>query len=145
MNNLTFAIALLPFAALMANASPMADYDIVGQFTLQQTGNEITGDYTLTQTDTTNSYEVLDSNDQNVVGTFQLSQTDSGGSFELQQEGNQTAYLVESGNDLLGTYTLVQQGNAITGNYRLGVQAPEPSSWILAAAGVGCLLLRRRV
>lgn len=142
MKNLTFAIALLPFAALMGEASPLADYEIVGQFTLQQIGNEITGNFTLTQTDTTNSYDVLDESDR-VVGDFQLTETDLGGSFSLQQESNDTLYLVESGNEVLGSYTLVEQESTLSGNYQLGVQAPEPGSWFLAAAGVGCLLLRR--
>jgi hypothetical protein len=159
-----FAIALPLIAAAIAHAGPILippsnadlqvslELEVAGQFTLQQTGNEITGSYQLTDTDQTNSYEVINPSSNEIVGEFQLTETSSSGSFQLQQSTtDQSLYvLVESTQDI-GTYTQ-QEGNAITGNYQLGIQtsgatAPEPGSFALAAMGAGLLVLggyRRR-
>jgi hypothetical protein len=161
-----FAIALPLFAASFACAGPILippsspnlqvamELEITGQFELQQTGNAITGDYQLAETDQTNSYEVINPSSNEIVGEFQLTETDSSGSFQLQQSSSdQNLYvLVESGNKSAGTLTLEQDGNAITGNYQLGIQTggpsvPEPGSFGLAAMGAGLLVLgsyRRR-
>lgn len=161
MKTFPFAIALPLFAASFAHAGPILlppsnpdlqvvlELDVAGQFELQQTGNEITGSYKLTETDQTNSYEVINPSGNEIVGEFQLTQTSSSGSFQLEQSSsNQSLYvLVESGNQSVGTYTQ-DQGNGITGNYQLGIQTsgpsvPEPGSLGLAALGAGLLVLGR--
>lgn len=160
-----FAIALTLFAASFADAGPILvlpsnpdvqvalKLEIAGQFELQQTGNAITGDYKLTETDQTDSYEVINPSSNEIVGEFQLTETSMSGSFQLEQSSsNQSLYvLVEPGNESIGTYT-ADQGNEITGNYQLGIEtngatAPEPGSLGLAAMGAGLLVLgsyRRR-
>jgi len=159
-----FAIALPLLAASFAHAGPILippsnpdlqvvlELDVVGQFDLQQTGNEITGDYKLTETDQTNSYEVINPSNNQIVGEFQLTETSMSGSFQLEQTTTDQYQLVESGNETVGTYTLEEQGNLITGDYQLGIQTsgpnvPEPGSLGLAAMGAGLLVLgsyRRR-
>jgi hypothetical protein len=155
-----FAIALPLFAASFALAGPILappsdptlqitmEIEVAGQFELQQTGNAITGDYQLTETDETNSYEVINPSSDEIVGQFQLMETDASGDFQLQQSSSdQNLYvLVESGNRSVGTFTIDQDGSAITGNYQLGIQSsgpdvPEPGSFGLAATGAGLLLL----
>jgi hypothetical protein len=157
-----FVIAFPLLAASIAHAGPILvppsnpdlqvtlELEVTGQFELQQTGNEITGNYKLTETDQSNTYEVINPSSNEIVGEFQLTETSSSGSFQLEQSSsNQSLYvLVESGNESVGTYTLQQDGNAITGNYQLGIQtsgatAPEPSSLGLAAMGAGLLVLGR--
>jgi hypothetical protein len=165
MKTFPFGIALPLFAASFAHAGPILippsnpalqvvlELDVVGQFELEQTGNEITGNYKLTETDQTNSYEVISPSSNQIVGEFQLTETSSSGSFQLEESSsNQSLYvLVESGNQSVGTYT-ADQGNEITGNYQLAIQTrgpsvPEPGSLGLAAMGAGLLVLgsyRRR-
>ncbi len=157
MKNILFAIQLMTSAALFVHAGPILtlpshqdpielDFQEVGDFQLQQTGNQITGNYSLTQTEDTHSFFVINPSDQQIMGEFQLQESDQSGTFLVEQTTNQSLYvLVESGNETIGTY-LQEQGNQITGNYKLAVQAPsapEPASFVLSTAGIGCLALGR--
>jgi hypothetical protein len=160
MKPLPFAIALPLIAASFAHAGPILippsnpelqvtlELEVAGQFELQQTGNEITGNYTLTETDQTNSYEVINPSSNQIVGEFQLTETSMSGVFQLQRTTTDQYQLVESGNETVGVYTLEEQGNSVTGDYQLGIQtsgaaAPEPGSLGLAAMGAGLLVLGR--
>jgi hypothetical protein len=160
MKSSPFAV-VLSFAASFACAGPILappsdptlqvtmELEVAGQFELQQTGNAINGDYKLTETDQTNSYEVINPSSNEIVGEFQLTETNLSGSFQLEQSVSDQYLLVETGKQIAGTLTIDQDGSAITGDYQLsiptssGATAPEPGSLGLAAMGAGLLVLAR--
>ena len=154
MKPLPLSLALLSFAVSLVDAGPIllstladpAEYQIVGEFQLQERGNEIFGNYRLTETDSSSSYLVVDPTDAQIVGEFRLNESSLDGSFELEQSATDQYQVVERGNDRLGTYTIEQDGSPITGDYKLVAQtpsasAPEPGTLFLAAMGAGCIAL----
>lgn len=145
MKTLSLAVAFLALAVSFACASPLTDYSVLGEFVLQQTGNEITGNYTLNQTDSNNLYLVVNPMDQQTTGTVQLDESNLTGDFQLVEQGSTEQFqLIETGNEIAGTFTFADQGTPLSGSYQLAVQNPEPGTFVLGAAGVVCLVLRRR-
>jgi len=158
MKTFQIAIVFLPFTAFLAQAGPIT-YDDVGTFQLQQTGNAITGEFKLTQTDSTNTYELLQSSTDQAIGTFQLTNTtglqDTGnqitGDFTLDQTSTDQFELLETESNTtlttdIGSLTVNQAGSSIIGQFVLGApdpSTPEPGTFVLAAVGVAFLACGR--
>ncbi len=135
-----------------------SQYEIVGELQLQQTGNEITGEYDLTLPSPesgNNDYVLVELGNQ-ITGDFQLAETPTSypqqEDFNAQLESNLEYQMTASGSEVLGDFTLSQTGNEITGSYQIaaptGPNVPEPSTLPLFAAGGGLVafsgLLKRK-
>ena len=128
---------------------------IIGEFQLQQSGNEITGDYNITQQQT-NQFLVIRPSDDEIVGKFELQQSGNSitGDFQMNRpagDPNPDDFLLvqTETNQTLGTFTATQElGNQITGEYQLvngqsGPNVPEPGTAYLFALGIGCIVAGR--
>jgi hypothetical protein len=129
---------------------------IVGEFQLQQSGNEITGDYNLTQQQT-NQFLVVRPSDDEIIGRFELQQSGNSitGDFQMNHpagDPNPDDFLLvqTETNQTLGTFVGTQElGNQISGDYQLvngqasSASVPEPGTVCLFGLGIGCIVAGR--
>ena len=152
--------ATLLFAAAQLSAAPIAlplfdpsQYEIVGDLQVQQSGNEITGDYQLDLPPPepgNNDFMLVESGNQ-ITGDFQLTETPGSypqqEDFNAQLESGLEYQMTAGGSEVLGDFTLSQAGNEITGAYQIaaptGPSVPEPAGVPLFAAGAGLVAFSR--